>query len=165
MAWKKPKKHRPPSFYKKRELPPEIEKSKFREFYLKRDYDRPQIPLYNIWAVFNEIKDSVKTDNKNNTFTHEYIMALLAFDRYEFFTIEHIKSLNMREGQYYAYNMINRLRRLGFVHRVVHSWDLDDSEYKQRFGLSTTRHNYNKRYGLTFEGRQMVDKIYEMCAS
>lgn len=164
MAWKKPKKHRPPSFYKKRELPPEIEKSKFREFFLKRDYNRPNVNLCNLWATFNDIKESTRHGDQTKVLTHEYIMALLAFDRYEFFTIDHIRSLNLRDKPSYAYNIINRLRRMGLIQRVVHSWDLNDDEYKQRFGINTTRHNYRKRYGLTFEGRQLCDKIYEMCS-
>lgn len=146
-------------YYWKRDLPPEIEKVKYREFFLKKNYERPKVNLVNLRYAMRKL--SVEYNMKESL-----IQYVLMLDKYEFFTKQHLININVehKEGKTvvdYIKMIVTNLYKRGLVYHVIRSWELDDKEYKQRFGDDKNRHNYTKRYKLTMAGELLVDKFYK----
>ncbi len=163
MAYKR-KRRLEKNYHRPRPLSPAVEKSKYREFLLDADYNRPDVPAENILhALFI-------TKEKAPELTEREVMLCLLFERYTFFTIKHIAELNFRakETLEIAIGTVRRhfyaMANAGVLYKVVRNWDLDDAEYKQRFGNDVNRHNYRRRYGLTVRGREICDIFYEAVA-
>lgn len=151
-------------YWKKKQLPPEIEKSKYREFLLDADYKRPNVPAANLHYALTMMKEGLEKISDTE------LEILLMYEKYLFFTIEHMASLNIKgkqtakEAKLSAAKHMWRLYHQGLVHKVIRNWDLDDAEYKQRFGNDVNRHNYKRRYGITAKGKELCDKFYEHVA-
>lgn len=146
-------------YYWKRELPPEIEKVKHREFYLKKGWERPQINATNFRYAIRKLV--VEYDIQES-----FIAYALLFDKYEFFTQKHLVKLNLEHKEpkslrRYIKLVVSELYAKGLVYHIIRSWELDDEEYKQRFGNDKNRHNYHRRYKLTMAGELLVDKFYK----
>lgn len=146
-----------------------VESHKWREFLIDKNYSRPTVRPERLISGFMYIYNITE---KRVTITD--ILFLLHVERYEFFTIRSMAELNLipdvlskskLSKTRYFNEKIARLQKLGLLWQPIRNWDLDDQEFKQRFGDHLNRHNYRKRYALNMAGKALLDKLFEFCAS
>jgi hypothetical protein len=154
-------------FWEKRDnIPEHIEKNKWRQFLLDRNYNRPSVPPDRLISGFLYI-----LDNTSKKILFHDILLLIHIERYEFFTIRHLKEMHFYKSpssppvadRRHFWEKLAKLQKSGFIWQPIRNWDLDDEEFKQRFGNHRNRHNYSRRYAITTAGRLLLDKFYESC--
>ena len=151
-------------FWHPRPVKENVEKAKWREFLLDQNFDRPPVPAERLVVGFLALNE---TYEKCSLIDFLYLMHI---ERYEFFTIRHLSNLGLfkkpndipiREFRS-VYEKVMKLQRLGLVWQPIRDWDLDDAEFKQRFGEQANRHQYKKRYALNSAGKVLLNRFYEI---
>ena len=149
-------------FWEKREVKESIKKTKYRDYLIDQDYNRPNIPPERLVVGLISLRT-------NNSKLRPYeILLLLHLERYEFFTIQHLEKMGFytrpdkepaRSYRFFI-DVVGRLQRMGYLWQPIRDWDLDDEEFKQRFGEKSNRHKYKRRYALNSSGKLLMDRFY-----
>ena len=143
-------------YWKKRTLDPEINAKKNREFLIDPAYNRPRIDPTLISYGVATVKNSLDIP-----LIERSILLVLHLEQYTFFTIRHIRNMNIEDAKFFPENVVKSLGSKDIIEPVVRPYDMTDAEYRQMFGEDTNRHNYRLRYALTPFGRRICDKFYE----